>query len=233
MRQYYEIRLYRFLSSGHRIRFGEFVEQALIPAYDRLGIAPVGAFTGVYGPDSASLYVLIPHPDLESAVGARDKVLADREYLDAGKSFLETDGDHPAYHRYESRLLRAFTGMPRIELPTGHLERKDRIYEIRCYESHSRRAALKKIEMFNEGGEIDIFRRTGLSPVLFGETLFGPRMPNLVYMLGFDNMAHRDRAWESFRNHPDWAALRSDPQYANTVSTITDVILAPTENSRI
>jgi hypothetical protein len=52
-------------------------------------------------------------------------------------------------------------------------------------------------------------------------------------MLGFSDMAQRDRAWESFRNHPDWAALRSDPHYADTVSTITDVILSPTEYSRI
>ena len=59
---------------------------------------------------------------------------------------------------------------------------KSRILELRIYESHSTKAGQKKIEMFNEGGEIAIFRKTGLRPVFFGETLIGPLMPNLTYM---------------------------------------------------
>lgn len=85
----------------------------------------------------------------------------------------------------------------------------------------------KKIEMFNEGGEIGIFRRTGMSPVFFGETLIGRRMPNLTYMLTFESMAHRDEVWERFRAAPEWHALRDNPAYTNTVSNITDYILEP------
>lgn len=232
-RQYYELRIYTFVSSEHRSRFDNFLEQVELPAYARLGVGPIGVFTGVYGPDNASLYVLIPHSDLESTVSARERVMNDAQYLEAGRTVLETDIAHPAYSRVESRLLRAFTGIPVLELPRANLERKARVFEIRCYESHSRRAAAKKMQMFNEGGEIEIFRNTGLSPVLFGETIFGPRMPNLTYMLSFDDMAHRDRAWETFKSHPDWIALKSDPQYADTVSTITDVIIAPTAYSQM
>jgi len=232
-RQYYEHRVYSFTSAAHRAAFGGFVERALLPAYARLGIGPVGVFTGVYGPDNATLHVIVPHPNLESSVGTAAKLLADPEYRTAGERVLGTRVDDPSYYRYESRLMRAFSGIPTIELPENNLERAGRIFEIRCYESHSERAAAKKREMFNEGGEIELFRRTGLSPVLFGETVFGPRMPNLTYMLTFDDMAHRDRAWEVFKNHPDWAALSGDPQYADTVSTITDIILSPTAYSQM
>jgi len=38
---------------------------------------------------------------------------------------------------------------------------------------------------------IAIFRRAGLQPVFFGETLIGAKMPNLTYMLVFENMAAR------------------------------------------
>ncbi len=232
-RQYYELRIYSFVSSEHRARFDGFLEHAELPAYARLGIEPIGVFTGVYGPDNASLFMLIPHRDLESTVAARERVFEDAAYLDVGRSVLGTDIAHPAYSRVETRLLRAFTGIPELELPTGNRERKGRIFEIRCYESHSRRAAAKKMQMFNEGGEIEIFRKTGLSPVMFGEMIFGPRMPNLTYMLTFDDMAHRDRAWETFKSHPDWIALKSDAQYADTVSTITDVILSPAAYSQM
>ncbi|RPJ63014.1 MAG: NIPSNAP family protein, partial [Acidobacteria bacterium] len=101
------------------------------------------------------------------------------------------------------------------------------------YESHHGMMAKKKVEMFNEGGEIAIFRKTGLQPVFFGETLVGPRMPNLTYMVVFPDWAAREKAWDTFRNDPDWKKLSADPKYADTVSNITDLILRPTAYSQV
>jgi hypothetical protein len=80
--------------------------------------------------------------------------------------------------------MRAFAGMPRVESPKKTFGDK-RIFELRTYESHSQIKAQKKIDMFNKAGEIQIFRDTGLTPVFFGETVFGRLMPNLTYMLVF------------------------------------------------
>jgi hypothetical protein len=232
-RQYYELRVYRTLSSRHAGELGAFLEQAEIPAYNRLGIEPVGVFTGVYGPDNASLYVLIPHPDMPSVAEARDQLLADQAYRQRGKGILERGIENPAYYRIETTVLRAFQRMPTLELPQGNLSRRSRVFEVRIYEGHSLLANKKKIEMFNEGGEIEIFRNTGLCPVLFGETIAGARMPNLTYMVTFDSIEERDPTWQRFIHDPAWAALREDPQYANTVSTITDLILRPTSYSQM
>jgi hypothetical protein len=131
--------------------------------------------------------------------------------------------------RMESSLLRAFKNMPKLEVP----EKKGRIFELRTYESHSIKAAKKKIEMFNEGGEIAIFKKTGLLPVFFGETLIGPMMPNLTYMLVFEDMADRDAKWKVFGGSPDWKKLSSNPDYKDTVSNITDIILRPERYSQI
>jgi len=73
---------------------------------------------------------------------------------------------------------------------------------------------LKKIEMFNEGGEIALFDRTGLRPVFFGQTLIGRRQPNLVYMTVHQDMAARENIWEQFGNSEDWKKLRSMPAFA-------------------
>ena len=91
---------------------------------------------------------------------------------------------------------------------------KSRLFELRIYESHSARANRKKIEMFNSG-EIDIFRKTGLRPVFFGEAIAGARLPNLTYLLVFDDMAARERHWAEFVAHPDWKELSAKPEYAN------------------
>ncbi|MCX5646874.1 MAG: NIPSNAP family protein [Phycisphaerae bacterium] len=79
----------------------------------------------------------------------------------------------------------------------------------------------------------DIFKKTGLRPVSFGETIIGPNLPNLNYMLAFKDMVDRDQRWQVFRDSPDWKKLSADPAYKDTVSNTTDLILKPTDYSQI
>jgi len=58
-------------------------------------------------------------------------------------------------------------------------------------------------------------------------------MPSLTYMLGFTDMAARDRAWSAFSKDPEWKTLSGDPQYRDNVSAISDIILQPTTYSQI
>jgi len=89
--------------------------------------------------------------------------------------------------------------------------------------------------MFAEMGEVDIFRRVGLTPVFFGSTIAGPRMPNLTYMLVHENLAGRDNSWRAFGGDDAWKKLRSTPGYADAdiVSNITTVLLRPAAYSQI
>ena len=87
--------------------------------------------------------------------------------------------------------------------------------------------------MFNEGEEIAIFKKTGLTPVFFGETIIGPKLPNLTYMLVFEDLADRDKRWGVFGSSAEWRKLRGKTEYKNTVSNITDIILQPTGYSQI
>jgi len=88
--------------------------------------------------------------------------------------------------------------------------------------------------MFNTS-EIAIFRRAGLSPVFFGETMIGSRMPNLTYMLTFENMAAHDKAWAAFSADPDWRKLSNTPGYTDSeiVTNISNIFLRPTAYSQI
>ena len=47
-------------------------------------------------------------------------------------------------------------------------------------------------------GEIAIFRKVGMTPVFFGQTVAGRNLPNLTYMIGYDDLAARERAWKAF-----------------------------------
>ena len=231
--EFYELRRYHMLPGAKQRQLHDFLGGVAIPAWNRAGVRPVGAFNVMYGPNSPTLYVLLPHPNLASVQETKGRLAQDAEYQRAGAGFLNVSLSDPAFVRIESSLLRAFDQMPKLEVPPGVAEKKPRIFELRTYESHSEPAAARKIEMFNRGGEIPIFRRTGLRPVFFGEMLVGQNLPNLTYMLAFDDLRARDAAWSAFGQDPDWKKLSADPYYADTVSTISDVILRPTAYSQI
>ena len=234
-REYYELRKYYLLNRSKISRFDTFLRDAAIPALNRLGVEPVGVFTVLYGPNvpEAALYLLLPYKSLESWAAAKDALIADAEFMRAGAEVLDTPISEPAYVRAESSLMLAFEQMPALELPPQTAGKKPRLFELRTYESHSVKAGRKKIEMFNQGGEIELFRKTGLNPVFFGETLVGPQLPNLTYMLCHDNMQTRDASWDRFVKHPGWLELLKVEKYKDTVSNITDIILRPTAYSQI
>ena len=226
-REYFELRRYRLHGGAKKNMLGDFLRGVGIEAMNRVGIGPVGVFTPKYGPSEPTLYVLMVHKDLESVVTTAARLLADDKF--AKSDFVNASSGDVGYVRVESSLMAAFKGMPKLEVPA----KRPRIFELRIYESHSIKAGRKKVEMFNEGGEIAIFKKTGLNPVFFGETIIGPMMPNLNYMLCFDDLADRDKRWGVFGESDEWKKLRSDPQYEDTVSNITDIILQPTGYSQI
>jgi hypothetical protein len=233
-REYYELRQYHLRRGPNQKRFDDYAREAAIPALNRNGIGPVGVFHVMAGPDSPTAWVLIPHQTIESFATATDRMRADAEYQKTGAEFINTPASDPTYVRVESSLMVAFEGMPKLEVPAAAKEKQPRIFELRIYESHSKKANKTKIKMFNEG-EIAIFRRAGLAPVFFGETIIGSRLPNLTYMLTFENMAARDRNWGVFGADPDWKKLSTTPGYTDPeiVSNISNLFLRPAPYSQI
>jgi hypothetical protein len=231
-RVYIELRRYHLLPGAKQRAFGTFVGDVAIPAMNRAGVGRVGAFTVVYGENAPSLLLVIAHQTLDTVVSLRERLASDAVYARAGAAILDAPLSDPAFVRVESTLLRAFDAMPTLEPSAGAGAKTPRIFELRTYESHSDRAALNKLKMFN-AGEVPIFRRAGLTPVFFGETVIGATMPSLSYMLTFSDISARDRAWAAFGQDPEWKTLSADAQYRDNVSTISDIILQPTAYSQI
>jgi hypothetical protein len=88
--------------------------------------------------------------------------------------------------------------------------------------------------MFNSG-EFEIFRKSGFWDVFYGDTLVGPRLPNLTYMLAFPDLSELNAKWNTFIADPDWKKLSSSPRfnYEAIVSNISNLILNPTSYSQI
>lgn len=230
--EYYEWRTYTFKDAAQLALVEKHWAKAAIPALNRLGIKNVGTFREIDAKEPR-FFVLIPYTSLEQFTSTPGKLLADGQYQKDGAEYLGVEAKQPAYDRIESSLMEAFAGMPKLEVPK--LKGEPRIFVLRTYESHNEVAGKKKIEMFNDGGEIGIFKRVGLTPVFFGETVVGAHRPNLTYLLVFKDMAEHDKNWATFRTDPEWVKLKAIPDYADAkiVSKIVKTFLVPAEGSQI
>src|SRR5690348_6590618 len=233
-REYYELRLYHLHRGRQQNRFEEFLRAVWLPAMNRQGISPIGVFSVMVGPDNPTLYVLIPYKSLESFSSLWSRLSGDEEFKKAGADLLNTPSTDPPFVRMESSLMTAFETFPHLKAPNFGDKQKGRIFELRTYESHSRMANRKKIQMFNSG-EIPIFLRAGLLPVFFGDTLIGPKQPQLTYMITFDSMESHDKGWATFGADPEWKKMSTTPGYTDgeIVCNISNSFLRPTPYSQI
>lgn len=219
-------------TDNQRARTVEFLEKSFVPAAKRAGIETAGFFSSLIAADSPFLVVLLSYPSLAAMEAAYAKLEADRGYRKEREAYTSKPG--LGYVRMESSLLRAFPSMPAVERPPAREGGASRVFELRTYESDNGATLARKIGMF-EKGETAIFRRTGLLPVFFGETIVGAKMPNLTYMLAFDDLAAREKNWRTFLADPEWQKLRSTPGLsdAEIVSNISSVLLNPLPFSSI
>lgn len=232
--EFYVWRQYVLKQGTQARRLAEFL-QAAIPALNRLGHSPIGVFEVLFGLPTPGVFVLTPSSSLDAMAAVEAELQKDAEFMKAADPYLSAPATDPVYVRQELSLLRAFPSLPRLQVPAQTAAKSPRLFELRIYESHNERAHLAKVRMFDELGEIDIFRKVGLTPVFFARTVVGPRMPNLIYMLVHDSMAAREKSWDGFRTSPDWKKLAATPGYADPeiVSNITTVFLRPAAYSQI
>jgi hypothetical protein len=233
-RLYYELRRYQLTSGPQKKICDAFFQNALIPAANRAGITPVGVFNLTIGPETPVIYVLLPSASLDTLVNLEAHLAGDAQYMSAGTPFLSAPAAAPAYQRIESQLMIAFEKIPGITLPAATATNAARVFELRTYESPSDLDHKRKVEMM-QSGEEKIFDKAGFTQVFYGDTLIGPRIPNLTYLLSFESLATRDQHWTAFATSPDWKAMQANPRYAfdEIVSNITNLILTPAPYSQI
>jgi len=235
-REFVEIRTYTCSSVEKRNGLREIFDAALIPALNRQGIKKVGVFwsDAVVNDGNAAyatnLFVVIPHPTYESFVAGDRKLLADERFMRDAAAIFNAPMADPLYDACSCALLQAFATCPQVRKVASSSER---VLQLRIYNSYTIERNARKIEMFEQGGEIGIFRACGMEPVFFGQTLAGDRMANLTYMLGFSNKEEKEAAWKKFRAHPEWLKLKADPRYKDTANKITNILLRPSKGSQL
>jgi hypothetical protein len=229
-RQYYELRWFYLRNGSHAPRMFQLLEKWSAAA-KQAHIEPVGFFQPVIGEEGPSVLMISAYESPDAAAGAFDRLMQDDSFAAA---YGQANAPEPAFTRMESSLLRAFTGFPTLQIPKQREGNAPHLFEIRTYQSNSMISLRTKLQMFN-GGEIAIFERLGMSPIFFGESVFGGKQPNLTYMLAYDDLTAREKLWRDFVADPEFTKLRNKPGYsdAEIVSSISNSLVRPLAFSQI
>jgi hypothetical protein len=232
-RQYYEIRIYHLNTIDQENTVDKYLRDALIPVLHKNNIIHIGVFKALANDTSAvrKTYVIIPYKSLEQFIAVNDKIEKDKEYISKGADYINASFDNPPYLRIERIFSRAFQNMPVMQPTKLTSPFQDRVYELRSYESHTEKLHAKKVEMFNAGNEIGMFNRLGFNAVFYSQAITGAALPNLIYMITFDNMAAHDKLWEKFRSDPEWKKLSGQSEYQNVMYKADSFLLRPTDYS--
>lgn len=232
-RDYYQIQVFRLTGKVQEEKVDNFLKNAYLPALHRAGIQKIGVFKPIESDTTAGkrVYVWIPFTSLEHFSKIQDILAEDKDYQAKGIDFLGAPYDQRPFVRKESILLKAFPDAPDYFIPNHQTAPSARIYELRSYEGPTENLFRQKVKMFNEAGEIKLFKQLDFNAVFYAEVVSGSTMPNLMYLTTFADMPTHDKRWETFRAHPEWKTMSALPEYQNTVSRSVKLLLHPTDYS--
>jgi len=166
----------------------------------------LGVFTAVMAPHAQTMMVLSGFASAEEEITAAARIEADPGYQKAQAEF--ESGSEPPFDSAQRVLLQATSFSPEIASP-AEKPKTPRYFELRIYHSPT----LRQLAMVHErfaGPEIRIFHRSGVHPILYGDTIIGPDLPNLTYLIPFASLADRERAWDAFNSDPEWVKVRAE-----------------------
>ncbi len=227
--QYIEVRQFQQRNSRalQPARLSEFLEKHHLPMTKRNDFGPVGYFNVTMGAETPMLVMVLVHDSLADMEAKSARKGADKQWMRAADKI--GSAAEPPFVRMESSLLRAFDGMPKLATPAApEAGKSPRLFDLRIYQAETFRDVREKVNMFNKG-EIALFRKVGVNPVFFGQAIVGSKLPNLTYMVWYDDLSARQKAWGKFVSSDEWKEMSGKPEWANeeVVSNITNIQMQP------
>lgn len=232
-RDFYQILVYRINDKAQETRVDNYLKMAYLPAMHRAGIKSIGVFKPIATDPTAGqqIIVWVPLTSLAQLDKIKSNLEKDAAYQAAGADFLNAPFDNAPFKRKESILLKAFPDAPSYSIPKHKTASSERIYELRSYEGPTENLFRQKAKMFNEGGEIKLFKSLDFNAVFYAEVISGSTMPNLMYLTTFADKAAHDAHWAAFGSNSEWKKLSALDEYQHTVSKAVILLLYPTDYS--
>ena len=202
---YYLLETYYLRQSTQLARMHEFMSQGFLPAASRIHTGPKIFLEGVVAAHIPQFVAVLGLGSLEELSTLRARLHQDEAFQKAFAAW--ENGPEPPYEHFSHTLLKATDYSPEVD-PSASKD-KPRLFELRVYHSPTWKQLAALHQRFN-GPEIRIFHRVGVHPLLYTETAIGPNMPNLTYLIPFENLAAREKAWDAFGADAEWMRVRKE-----------------------
>ncbi|MEZ5266906.1 MAG: NIPSNAP family protein [Acidimicrobiales bacterium] len=84
------------------------------------------------------------------------------------------------------------------------------LYELRIYTAMPTR--LPELLARFRNHTVELFAKHGIRNVGYWTNSVGGRNDELWYIVAFEDMAHRERAWTAFASDPEWLEVRAESE---------------------
>lgn len=211
-----------FLKNGSQPqRAHDYLKNALVPYFTRAKcpLLVMEALVAPHMPQIAGIMGFKSLADLAEVHAASEK---DEALM---KLHEQWDRDvEPNAESHSSMVLQATDFSPEL-VPDKEARKTPRIFELRTYHSPSAHQLLALNQRF-AGPEIKIFHRCGIHPLLYTNTIIGPNVPNLTYVIPFDSLDAREKAWNAFGADPEWIKVRRESiEKSGQISSVIQISL--------
>lgn len=204
--RFYLLETYHLKHGTQLGRLHDYLSQWALPAFEKLHNGPKIVLEALVAAHMPQVAVIFGFRSLAEMWDVRAKLNRDEELRKAFEAWQA--GPEPPFELQNNVLLEATGYSPEIaalDPPPS----TPRIFELRVYHSPTWRQLQALHERF-EGPEIKIFHRVGVRPLLYSSTVIGPNMPNLTYLIPFDDLAAREKAWNAFGADEEWIKVRKE-----------------------
>jgi hypothetical protein len=210
-----------FLKAGTQgTRLHEYLEKSALPALAKVHDGPKIVLEAVIAQHTPQVMMVLGFQSPEEFWSVRGSLNQDKE-LDKAFQSWESGPEAPLEYQ-ENELLEATDYSPEVA-PLQPAPSSPRIFEMRVYHSPSWQH-LKYLHERFAGPETKIFQRVGVNPIFYTSCVIGKNMPNLTYMIPFDSLAARERAWNAFSADMEWTKVRAESIAQHGQVTVNNLI---------
>jgi hypothetical protein len=195
-----------FLKNGDQGgRLNDFMTGGFLPAARRAHPGPMMFLEAIVAAHMPQFVMVMGFGSGAEALSLYTRLHQQEGYSQAVAAW--ESGSNEPYESTSLSLLEAADYSP--EIRAGEPGKAPRVFELRTYHAPTWRQWGALNERF-AGPEIRIFHRCGIHPMLYASTVFGTDLPNLIYLIPFDDLAAREKAWSAFAVDPEWIKVRSE-----------------------
>ena len=165
----------------------------LLPVMNQAHDGPAICLEAIVAPRTPQALFLAVFSSFDEMLDVRARIASHPRILQA-RAELESA---PGFCQVQSQVLTAAREPMRLDV--GRL--KSGILEVRTYHApgwHEGPPAL-----FSEG-----LKRAGIEPIVNGSSAAGEHLPQLTFLIPFENLAAREEAWSRFDRDSEWLKVR-------------------------